>query len=565
MGANDAAGSNVLLVVVDEWRAQSFGYAGDANAHTPVIDKFADESINYHQAIAGTPVCCPSRASFFTGQYATEHGVYVNDVPLKTGGPALADVFATAGYSTGYIGKWHLMGSPDGWFGRRSDFVPPEERLGFQYWKAGECSHDYWHSIYYAGNDKKPKVWEGYDAFSQTKDAVNFMKGASQSEAPFFLTVSYGPPHFPLETAPENYREMYADREIVLRANVPENNKDQAVADLRGYYAHMAAIDECFETLLQALEDLNLASDTIVVFTSDHGDMMWSQGLEYKLVPWEESIAVPLLVRAPNRPPMVSNALFNSPDLMPTLLGFADLTVPDGLSGNDLSRSTVASGSAYLTIPAAFSSMLWFGLEEYRGVRDERYTYVETRNGPWLLYDRIDDPYQLNNLVEEPSAGHIVLRLAGDLSGWRTRLGDNFLPGKEYIRRDGLQHHFTVNEPVGYSEDPQGGWRSTNVRGRSWCIDTPIDLILRSSEARQVLESTVPELIHNQALSDSGRDSIRLVSMLHVGILSGATLASLDEQLLSLGLRDGMGEDTVSKDRIFIKASRSPSAYRAAT
>ena len=530
-----------------------------------MIDTFAAESVNYEQAIAGTPVCCPSRASFLTGQYAHEHGVYVNDVPLQAEGPAVAEVFASSGYSTGYIGKWHLMGSPDGWFGQRSAFVPPEERLGFQYWKAGECSHDYWNSIYYEGDDTQPKVWEGYDAFSQTDDAVQFMKDSTKRDDPFFLTVSYGPPHFPLETAPPEFREMYADREIELRANVPLRDRDQAVMDLRGYYAHMAAIDQCFETLLRALDDLGLSSDTIVVFTSDHGDMMWSQGLEYKLVPWEESIAVPLLVRVPDRTPGVSSALFNSPDLMPTLLGLAGLAIPDGLSGKDMSRSMVAEGSAYLTMPASFSSMRWYGFDEYRGVRDERYTYVETREGPWLLYDRVDDPYQLKNLVADPSQREVLDRLADQVRQWRVALDDEFLEGEEYIRRDELEHHFTVNEPWGYSVDPNGQWASTNDRGRRWCIDTPIDIILMNEEARRVLESLVPTLAHDLSLSDGGRDSVRLVSMLHLGFVSDETLKVLDEQLLALGYRDDADLDRVSQDRIFTKASRSPAPYRGAS
>jgi arylsulfatase A-like enzyme len=559
------AQANVLLVIVDEWRAQSFGYAGDTNAHTPVIDSFAESSINYENAIAGTPVCCPSRASFFTGQYATEHGVYINDVPLVTEKPGVADVFAESGYSTGYIGKWHLLGSPDGWFAQRSAFVPPERRLGFQYWKAGECSHDYWNSIYYAGDDTQPRVWEGYDAFSQTDDAVSFMTDAAQSDAPFFLTVSYGPPHFPLETAPPKYQEMYQDREISLRDNVPERNREQAVADLRGYYAHMAAIDDCFGTLLEALDDLDLASDTIVVFTSDHGDMMWSQGLEFKLVPWEESIAVPMLVRAPDRASAVSGALFNSPDLMPTLLGLAGLDVPPGLSGKDFSHSMEAEGTAYLMMPASFSSLLWYGIDEYRGVRDERYTYVETRKGPWLLYDRVTDPFQLTNLVDEPSARDQRTRLAAELQRWRTQLDDEFLAGDDYIERDGLRHHFTVNEPWGYSSGPNGQWQSTNERGRRWCIDTPIDMIHSDAAARAVLEEAVPALVHDLSLSDGGRDSIRLVAMLHVGFLSQALLNRVDEKLWALGSRDGDDIDDVSRDRIFTKASRSPAEYHGPT
>lgn len=552
---------NVVLVIVDEWRAQSFGYAGDINAHTPTIDEFASSAIDFDEAISGTPVCSPARASILTGQYPLEHGVYVNDVPLAPQLPTLAETFVEHGYATGYIGKWHLYGSPDGWFGRRASYVPPENRCGFQYWKAGECSHDYWNSVYFEGEDPTPKVWPGYDAFAQTDDAIHFIESQSTTGDPFFLTLSYGPPHFPLETAPEEFRAMYADRHIELRANVPAEHREAAEQDLRGYYAHMAAIDLSFGRLLEALDSSGVADDTVVIFTSDHGDMMWSQGLEYKLLPWEESIRVPLLVRAPGREPASSHSLLNSPDLMPTILGFAGLPVPSGVSGKDLSGDTEADGSAYLSVPAAFSSLRWYGVEEFRGVRDERFTYVETRSGPWLLYDRVSDPFQLHNRVNDPEWGREQDRLARELSGWRDRLGDEFLSGRDYLERDGLLHYYEVNEPIGYATGPDAQWHSTDVRGRSWSSDTPIDIIMQNPEALRILQEELPSLAADRSLSNDFRDSVKIVSLLHRGVASAQQLAALDNRLRDLGRRDAGGPDGVSIGRIGTKATRAPQDY----
>lgn len=553
---------NVLLVIVDEWRAQSFGYAGDTNAHTPVIDSFAATAIDFDQAISGTPVCSPARASILTGQYPLQHGVYVNDVPLIPELPTLADRFAEHGYATGYIGKWHLFGSPDGWFGRRASFVPPESRCGFQYWKAGECSHDYWNSVYFEADDPTPKVWPGYDAFAQTDDAIEYMSAVSLRGDPFFLTLSYGPPHFPLGTAPDQYQAMYADRPIELRENVPPEHRAAAERDLRGYYAHMAAIDDCFGRLLDAVESTGISEDTVVVFTSDHGDMMWSQGLEYKLLPWEESIRVPLLVRAPGREAATSHALVNSPDLMPMLLGFADLPIPSNIAGRDLSREMEAEGTAFLSVPAAFSSLRWYGVEEFRGVRDARYTYVETRTGPWLLYDRAADPLQLCNRVTDPDLRAEQERLARALDSWRDRLGDEFRAGRDYLERDGLLHYYEVNEPVGYSEGLNHQWLSTDDRGRVWSIDTPIEILLENPEARRILHEHLPSLAVDAALSNDFRDSLRIVSLLQRGIASEQQLLSLDSCLADLGPRHGSGPDRVSLDRIRTKATRAPQEFR---
>ncbi|MDQ1473697.1 MAG: hypothetical protein QOJ99_5177 [Bryobacterales bacterium] len=331
---------NVLFILPDEWRAQSTGYSGDANVVTPVLDRLATQSINFENAVAGTPVCCPARASLMTGQYPLTNGVFINDVELQPNSPTLAEVFSRAGYSTGYIGKWHLYGSPDGNYGRRLAPITVDKRKGFKYWKACECSHEYNHSLYNEGDDTGPKYCPGYDADSQTDDACRFIAGHAASKEPFFLFLSLGPPHFPYETAPDRYRSQYAERPVRFRPNVPEVHRKEAEPILRGYFAHMAALDACLGRLLSTLDRAGIADDTIVIFTSDHGDMMWSQGITTKLHPWDESIRVPFLLRYPRglgrRGRGVATPI-NQPDIMPTLLRLAGLQVPAGVQGIDYS------------------------------------------------------------------------------------------------------------------------------------------------------------------------------------------------------------------------------------
>ncbi|MEO6058338.1 MAG: sulfatase, partial [Gemmatimonadales bacterium] len=299
--AQRARRPNVLVVLADEWRAQATGYRGDPNVRAPVLDRLAAESVSFENAISGTPICCPQRASLITGQYPLTHGVFINDVELKPNGATMGEAFTKAGYRTGYIGKWHLYGSPDGKYGRRLAYIPPENRFGFDYWKACECTHEYNQSLYYEGNDPTPKYWPGYDAFAQTDDACAFMERQAKTADPFCLVLSLGPPHFPLTTAPEKFQAMYREAEIQLRPNVPPDRRATAIDGLRGYYAHMAAVDTCLDQLLTSLDRASIADDTIVVFTSDHGDMMLSQGLTTKQYPWDESIRVPFLVRYPRK------------------------------------------------------------------------------------------------------------------------------------------------------------------------------------------------------------------------------------------------------------------------
>jgi arylsulfatase A-like enzyme len=535
----------VLLVMADEWRAQALGYAGDPNAHTPTIDRFARESVNFEQAVAGCSVCCPARASLVTGQYPLTNGVYINDVELQPKDVTLGEAFRNAGYRTGYIGKWHLYGSPDGRYGRRESYIPPASRFGFDYWKAAECTHDYNHSLYYEGNDQNRKYWPGYDALAQTDDACRYLREHANSSAPFFLMLSWGPPHFPLHTAPEQYQAKYRDREIKLRANVPDNSKNTAIAELRGYYAHIAALDDCFKQLLDAVEATGVADDTIVVFTSDHGDMMQSQGLSYKLYPWEESIRIPLLIRYPRkhgRSGRRSAALVNSPDLMPTLLGMSGIPIPARVQGTDYSSSTPASrasmphSSAFLSLPVPIGEALRYGFAEYRGVRDQRYTYARSINGPWLLYDNRRDPFQLRNLCGRPEARDIQAGMDRELNAWLQASGDQFLPARAYLERDRLTHFVETQFPVGLVRSPWGDWRSTLSKpaGRPSDI-AALGELLDDPAARSVVTKELPDLTKRAVTNERLRSlSLRLIQQLGLGQITDAQLQSIDSQLAGL-------------------------------
>jgi arylsulfatase A-like enzyme len=455
---------NVLFLLADEWRAQSTGYNGDTNARTPVLDRLAAQSVSFDTAVSGTPVCCPYRASLLTGQYPLTHGVFVNDVELKPRGLTMGEAFQRAGYRTGWIGKWHVYGSPDGAYGRRLAYIPPEKRFGFEYWKACECSHEYNHSLYYEGNDETPKYWPGYDAIAQSEDACSFIGRAARARDPFCLVLSLGPPHFPLPTAPPQYRAQFQHAELRLRDNVPPEHRAKAIEDLRGYYAHMAALDDCFARLLDTLDRAGVADDTIVVFTSDHGDMMQSQGLTTKLHPWDESIRVPFLLRYPRRFGMKGRRLrtpLNSPDILPTLLGLAGIPIPGTVEGRDLSRLTADDRGALLSLPVPFTEARRYGFAEYRGLRTQRYTYVRSIHGPWLLYDNQADPYQMRNLIGNPEARALHTRLDRELDAELKRRHDDFLPAAEYVRRAGLGHYRELNVPIGHHPSPWGDWDST--------------------------------------------------------------------------------------------------------
>ena len=429
---------NLVYIFADQWRAQAAGYAGDPNARTPNLDKLAKESVNFTNAVSGCPVCSPYRASLMTGRYPLTNGVFLNDVYLNTDAVSIAQAYNKAGYETGYIGKWHLEEQ------HRSAFIPKERRQGFKFWKVMECTHKYNNSFYYADENVKLK-WEGYDAIAQTREAQRYICEHTGGK-PFALFLSWGPPHNPYHTAPEKYRKLFDANKLKLRSNVPKHLEAQARKDLAGYYAHIAALDDCIGEIIQTLKESGLEKNTIFVFTSDHGDMLYSQGQERKQRPWDESILVPFLLRYPavlGRKGRTIDMPLDAPDIMPTLLGLSGIEIPDSVEGADFSGVIMGTekpkeNAALISCISPFGE--WTrpkGGKEYRGVRTRRYTYVKTLKGPWLLYDNKKDPYQLNNLCNKPEHRKLQKKLEGVLLQKLKETNDEFLSGWEYIKKWG--------------------------------------------------------------------------------------------------------------------------------
>jgi arylsulfatase A-like enzyme len=248
---------------------------------------------------------------------------------------------------------------------------------------------------------------------------------------------------------------MFKAEELTLRPNVPRHLEDKTRKALAGYYAHIAALDDCIGEIVGTLKELGLENDTILVFTSDHGDMLYSHSKQKKQKPWDESICVPFLLRYPAALGKRGKTLdmpINAPDIMPTLLGLSGIEIPRTVEGTDFSdvlRGTEKpkDNAALISCPSPFGQ--WRranGGREYRGIRTRRYTYVRDLNGPWLLYDNKRDPYQLNNLCNKPAhskparrtslwVGGLQEKLESILSQKLKQTNDEFLSGWEYIKK----------------------------------------------------------------------------------------------------------------------------------
>lgn len=442
----ETAEPNVLLLLTDQWRAQATGYAGDPNISTPHLDSLAATSVNFKNAVSGMPVCSPFRASLITGQRPLTHGVFMNDVQLDTNAVTIAKVFNKQGYDTGYIGKWHLDGH-----GRLQNVAPGKRRQGFEFWKGNECTHDYNESVYYDNEDPTRKIWDGYDTFEQTDAAIEYMQERKASENPFMMIVSYGTPHAPYHSAPLEYRNRFDPEKIQLRRNVPDSLKTRVKKDLAGYYAHIAALDDMVGKIIKNLKDSGQFDNTIILFTADHGDLLGSHGAYKKQQPYEESARVPMLYHIPEKLKIASGereALMNSEDIMPTLLSLCNIPIPktvEGLDYRPYMEGKVQIGHTTLLScvqPFGQWNMVQHGAEEYRAIKTKQYTYARNLSGPWLLFDNINDPYQLYNLIG--NEGHATLQddMEKQLSNRLKETGDEFLPGIEYVKKWG----YTLDE-----------------------------------------------------------------------------------------------------------------------
>lgn len=460
---------NLLFLVADQFRAMCLEPGGDP-VSTPFLDELASEGVSLAHAVSSYPVCSPHRAMMMSGQYPVSNGVTHNvnsetaawGVGLRHDAPSWAAVLRDAGYSTGYIGKWHLEapvpedavhGTGPLEDGRYWDaWSPPDRRHGFDFWYSYGCCDEhltphYWTSD--AGRHQRTDV-AAWSAAHETDVAIEFLQRAvggdtPSGSTPFALAVSWNPPHQPFDQLPAGYDLSYAalpPAELLNRENVEldsEAGREAAgIAPL--YYAAVSAIDAQVGRLTDALESLGLAEDTLVIFTSDHGQQMGSHGLLYKNVPFEESMRIPWVMRWPRQlnPSAADRVGISSVDIAPTLLGLLGLgtAIPECMDGKDISAGLLFQGNgtteedwtARMGTPS--SLYFYYPRDEYdvdiRGLRTPHSKFIaqfnDTTGLRTTLYDLHRDPFELHNITDPDavrgSARELVAALSASGQTW---------------------------------------------------------------------------------------------------------------------------------------------------
>jgi len=461
---------NILMILPDQVPAHELGAYGGCNVPTPHIDRLAGQGTALTNAISTCPLCTPFRGMLLSGRYPTHNGMLINWLESNPHDPSLARSLATAGYRTGYVGKWHLnagMMKRDGLFmsaevrkleaaGDYShrpkveqeyvrthpepEYVPPgPARRGFDYWAAFNFHTQFAHAFYYRDTAERLFMPQ-YETLGEADLGIEFMRQSAAASKPFFLVVSMHPPHQPWiasSIAPATLERVRP--ELVRRPNALPANAAPPHGDIRYYYAMLGSVDDAVGRLLDYLDSAGLTTNTLVVLTSDHGEMMGSHGKWEKMAPYEEAIRIPLIYRWPGRVAAGKrlDALFTPMDHLPTLSAIAGAEAPSGIDGIDLSRTILGSASAQreAALIANYSSHWdYFHSEwpwpEWRGVRTKQHTYIRWFSGREELFDNQADPYQMTNLADSDS--RTVTTLRKRLDDLLHEAHDDFMAGPAY-------------------------------------------------------------------------------------------------------------------------------------
>jgi len=431
-GAAERRRPNVLFIMTDQQTAGAMGACGSPWLKTPAMDSIAARGVRFERSYCAAPVCGPSRSSIVTGRMPHETGVVFNGGSIRPEIPTFGEVFAAAGYRTMWVGKWHLPES----YPRRATKL-----RGFEYMPVEAKAYGL-----------------GADTDEPVADAcIRFLKG--KPEHPFLLAASFHNPHDicawsgrkpephpDVETYPPLPANFAVDPDEpefikICRERTyygPENTHTKAWdatqwrAYLRAYYRFTEDVDRAIGRVLAALRAVGLEDDTLIVFTSDHGEGTAGHRWIVKLCLYEAPVTVPLIVSWKGVTPAgVADRthVVSSIDVLPTLCAYAGIDPPGGIVGRSL-RSIIENPEAshHAFVVAEVAPDTKDPSFQGRMVRTPRYKYMAYARGanPEQLFDIESDTGETRNLARDPGAARILNEHRVLLAGWCERAKDSF-------------------------------------------------------------------------------------------------------------------------------------------
>ncbi len=415
---------NIVFLIAGGWRGQTWPGA-DEDLQAPTLARLTSEGAWFRRAYTANPEPGPGRAAILTGLFPHACGVFRDGDRLAEDAETLAGLLAEVGYESGFIGHWRLDGRAS------PGYVPPgPRRHGFAYWAAANRVRRYYDAPYFL-DSPEPQTARGFEPEFQARLAAEFI--GRRRENPFFLCLAWGPPAGP-RAAPPRFRELYRERRFSLRLNVPAEQAEAVQQSLADYYAMCSALDACAGLVLDALEEAGAAGRTVVVFTSDSGDMLGSHGLEGAGVFYEEAVRVPLVIHYPAAVEAGSahHLPVSTVDILPTVLYLAGFRI-SGLPGRNLAPALAGGdveGPESVYCQGRLGSrgewrMVVRGLDKIVVDRDETVTH---------LFNLGRDPYELENLAEEKTVRRTRDEMRAILRDWMRRAGDRILPSGLKVR-----------------------------------------------------------------------------------------------------------------------------------
>ena len=464
---SDKARPNVLILMSDQHKRSCMGVAGDSVAITPNLDKFARESVRFTNAYCSNPVCAPSRASMLTGLYTHHLESTDNAKPYSPKHKTIADQFHRAGYMTALVGKMHFVDAQTHGFDYKLEFndwwqyLGPKshiwaDELGRPNSGAGMPQIDsLWEKQDPWANHRQPDGRKGTVAVGRpseleeedhfdnfvARESIRFLENYAHQNEPFLLVTSFLKPHDPFTPA-KRFADMFQAEHMQLSPTWGKADKQHLPLEVResiencrwtpelkepagarqrmaSYYACLAQADDCAGQVLSALSRLGLDRNTIVVYTSDHGEMLGDLGLWNKFQFYEGSCGVPLAIRIPGHVPAECSTPVSLISLSSTLADLCEVPpiVPmDGKSFGELVRypgSNANHGPVFAEYNVGTADAKYM-------IRDGNYKYVHWVSDIAELYDLQADPQELQNLAAEKSHRSVVERLQQELFAWHT-------------------------------------------------------------------------------------------------------------------------------------------------
>ncbi|UJW73210.1 choline-sulfatase [Rhizobium sp. SL42] len=440
---------NILILMVDQFNGTLFPDGPAEFLHAPHLKALAKRSVRFANSYTASPLCAPARASFMSGQLPSRTRVYDNAAEFASDIPTFAHHLRAAGYQTSLSGKMHFVG-PDqlhGFeerlttdiypadFGWTPDYTKPGERIDWWYHNLG--------SVTGAGVAEITNQMEYDDevAYHATRRLYDLSRG--QDDRPWCLTVSFTHPHDPY-VARRKYWDLYDDCPELAPTVGPIAYEDQdphsrrlmdacdhtafAITDenvrraRQGYFANVSYVDDKIGEILDVLERTRMADNTVILFVSDHGDMLGERGLWFKMNFFEGSARVPLMMCVPGLEPRLVTQPVSTLDVTPTVAGLAGIdisTLAPWTDGEDLMPLATATGGRG-PVPMEYAAE--GSIAPLVGIRDGKFKLTLCDVDPPILVDLEADPQELVNLADDPAHAEVFTQLKakalarGDLS-----------------------------------------------------------------------------------------------------------------------------------------------------